>query len=136
MRDPILTAAFDDDATHLQLRRHDDKVLNEVKWPLAKLDGLGYDGACLMIGNAALRMLERAHPEVYRAHPHITPPAPAITNTTVLIFELIERSHRSRTRRYVGAIDALLALHAEELLHTSLPTQWPYFREELMRFDD
>ena len=135
MKDPILTAAFDDDATHLQLRRHDDKVLNEVNWPLAKLDGLGYDGACLMIGNAALRMLERAHPEVYRAHPHITPPAPAITNTTVLIFELIERSHASRTRRYVEAIDALLDLHADEVGQTSMPAQWPSEREELMRYE-
>lgn len=136
MKDPILTAAFDDDATTLQLRRHDDDVLNEVNWSLAKLDDLGYDGACLMIGNAMLRLLERAHPEVYGRHPRIVPPPPAPTNATSLISELIERSRRSHTRRYVGAIDALLALHTDELSHTSLPAQWPHFREELMRFDN
>lgn len=136
MKDPVLTAAFDDDATILQLRRHDDEVLNEVNWPLGKLDDLGYDGACLLMGNAVLRLLERAHGEVYRRHPRILPPPPAPTNASIVISELIERSRRSKTCRYVSAIDALLALHADEIGHTSLPTQWPSLRNELMDFDD
>lgn len=136
MRNPILTVAFNDDATLLQIRRHDDEVLNEVDWPLSELEDLGYDGACRMIGNAALRLLQRAHPEVYRRHPRIMPPPPYVTNTYILIFELIERSHASRTRRYVEAIDALLEYHADELSLTSMPAQWPQNREELMRYED
>lgn len=134
MRNPILTLAFNDDATRLQLRRHDDDVLNEVDWPLNGLEDLGYDGACRMIGNAALRLLQRAHPTVYTRHPRIMPPPPYVTNTYILVFELIERSHASRTRSYVEAIDALLELHADELSHTSMPTQWPRNREELMQY--
>lgn len=136
MRNPILTIAFNDDATLLQLRRHDDEVLNEVAWPLAELEDLGYDGACRTIGNAALRLLQRAHPDVYTRHARIMPPPPYVTNTYILVFELIERSHASRTRRYVEAIDALLELHADELSHTSMPAQWPGNREELMRYED
>jgi len=136
MRTPILTVAFNDDATHLRIRRQDDDVLNEVGWPLTELEGLGYDGACRMIGNAALRLLQRAHPAVYTRHPRIMPPLPHVTNTYILIFELIERSHASRTRRYVEAIDALLELHANEVSHTSMPAQWPREREELMAYED
>lgn len=136
MRNPILTIAFNDDATLLQIRRHDEDVLNEIDWPLAELEDLGYDGACRMIGNAALRLLQRAHPEIYTRHARIMPPPPYVTNTYILIFELIERSHASRTRRYVEAIDALLELHADELSHTSMPAQWPRNREELMQYED
>jgi len=136
MKDPILTVALDDEGTLLRIRRHDGELFNEVEWPLARLEDWGYEGACRLIGNAGLIMLQRAHPDVFERHPRIKPPPEYFTNTFILVMELIQRSHRSRTRRYVEAIDTLLELHADEMGLTGLSRTWPYDRQQLMQFGD
>lgn len=136
MMEPTLTVAFDDGGTLLRVRRHDDELFNDVDWPLARLEDWGYEGACRLIGNGALMMLQRAHPAVFARHPRITPPPEYFTNTFILVVELIQRSHRSRSRRYVEAIDALLERHAGEMGLASVARTWPYERQQLMQFDN
>lgn len=146
MQRPILSAAivpaaptamFDVARARLLFKRHDDTILNQVDWPLARLAAKGYDGACLTIGNVALRMLH-AHPDVFTAHPGLAPTPLNVANTYTLAMELIQRSQQYETRRYVEAIDDLVTRLASEPddERTSLPAQWPTIRRALLAYFD
>jgi hypothetical protein len=133
VQDPILTLAFSSNGEQLVAQRADEALFNRIDWPLARLAGLGFDGASLLVGSASLRMLHMAHPAPFQ-HPALLPPNP-VGSTTVemLVMELINLALSDATSGYVTAIDTLLAHHAAELGETSLPRQWPVIRQEIMR---
>lgn len=139
MKTPILSIGFtatESDPARLRVQRHDDDLLNDCDWPLTLLAARGYDGACLLVGNAVLRLLERAHPALFAAHPGIAPPPPVVTHTEALVLELIVRSERYATHRYVGAIDDLIQRIEPEPGCTSLPAQWPGIRNRLLSYPE
>lgn len=127
-------AEFDPTTARLLLQRNDDEPLNECNWSLSWLSPKGYDGACWMVGNAALRLLHAAHPDVFAPHPGIVPPLPAVATTEVLIYELIKRSHTHRTRKFVPAIDELVMQIGRESESSSMPAHWLCERRPLMLY--
>ncbi len=96
----------------------------------------GYMGACEQIGNTALRMMHPFHVQQFALYPALAPSEGSIVTPHDLTLHLHHLSLVDRTRRYLSAIEALYALHSEELAHTSLPEQWPTLRESLVRFPD
>lgn len=142
MQQPILSvgfaasaplAEFDPASARLLLKRHDDNTINnELDLPLTTLAEKGFDGACLLIGNATLRLLHVAHPNVLSAHPQLVPPIPQVVSTEALIMLLISRSRRDRTDCYIGAIDALIQRLKDEPGGTGLAEQWTDIRHTLL----
>jgi hypothetical protein len=93
----------------------------------------GYMGACNHIGFSVLRMLTIAHPEVFAPFPSLSAPEGPTYPASDLISHLHRLSLDDKTRRYVGAIDTLFERNQEELANTSVPEQWPTFRDHIMR---
>ncbi|TFW25469.1 hypothetical protein E4L96_05160 [Massilia arenosa] len=135
MKEPKLTLGLTerDGEPVVLISRADGLILNWIDNGLAQLAGYGYRGACDYIGEAVLRMLAIAHPQTFAGFPALTPALEPALSPGELISSLHRQSLEDRTSRYVGAIDALVERHKEALAHTSVPEQWPTFREHLLR---
>lgn len=111
-------------------------VINKLSWTLESLEKEGYDGACLKIGNAALRMLESAHPHDFKKYPLIIPEKSDLADPVIMVSELIHRSLKYKTKNYVTAIDELFSRHKAELGNSSLPEVWIELRDTFLGFKD
>ncbi|MDB5935782.1 MAG: hypothetical protein JWQ01_3126 [Massilia sp.] len=113
-----------------------DEPLRWVCWQLGAIEHEGYLAACQRIGNAVMRLLATPHADLLAQHPLLVPSdvMSDLDRLTDLINDLIQRSIRERTSSYVAAPDAIFARDATLLAQTSLPEQWPTFREAISRF--
>ena len=134
MKEPKLTIALAErgDQPVLLISRNDNDMFNHADSKLARLDEMGRLGAREWIGNMTLLMLQRAHSQAFTPYPALEPES-RLAEPYDAVHYLLRMSMKDRTRRYVEAIDALVALHTEELSHTSWPAQWPYYRDRILR---
>jgi hypothetical protein len=136
MKEPkVITALAVNAATTtlVVLRNDGGGVLNKISWDFRDIEREGYDGVCLKLGNAVLRMLAAAHPAEFAAYPLLLPPPPLPGEELPdLVQALIAQSVHDRTRDYVEAIDALLARHPGAFAHISLPDDWASIRQGVM----
>lgn len=135
MKDPKLTLGLAERNGEpvILISRNDSQMLNWTDHSLARLSNAGYMGACYDTGVSVLRMLEIAHPQTFAQYPALSAPAGPVVTAYDLISHLHHQSRLDRTRRYVDAIDALMDHHKDELANTSLPEQWPTFRDHILR---
>jgi hypothetical protein len=138
MKEPKISVALTTRAGRdvMVVLRNDNRMFNNIHWNLAELEKEGYDGICLKLGNAVMRMLDVAHHDELERYPALVPPRPACSCPRDMASELIALSVRDRTRKYVEAVDGLFEKHPEDFLHTSLPQDWDEIRKRLMRFPD
>ena len=120
MKVPKLTIALAErgDQPVLLISRNDNDMFNHADSRLARLAGMGRLGAREWIGNMTLLMLQRAHSQAFTPYPALEPER-RLAEPYDAVHYLLRMSMSDRTRRYVEAIDALVALHAEELSHSS-----------------
>lgn len=135
MKEPKLTLAFAQrgDRPILQISRNDSAMFNRLDWDLGRLDEYGHLGARAQIGEIALMMLHIAHPKVFEPYPSLSPPSGPLGSPSEAVQYLLNASTCDRTSRYVGAIDALIDIHKDELAGSSLTEQWPYYRDRFLR---
>jgi hypothetical protein len=130
----VALASNTEQPTLVLLTNDTTNLLTHYHWPLADLEKQGYAGICHLVGNAALRMLAAAHPDIFAAHPLLVPPPPIIAEPVVMITELISLSLQTKSRACLGALDLLFTHHAAELAQTGLPEAWPEIRDRILRF--
>lgn len=134
MREPKLTIAFAErgDDPVVLISRNDNGLFNRADAKLVRLAEMGRLGAREWLGNMSLLMLQRAHPDVLASYPALESES-RLAEPYDAVHYLLRMSMSDRTRRYVDAIEALIARHSEELSQTSFPEQWPYYRERILR---
>lgn len=135
MKDPRLTVALarQGDEPSLLISRHDNELLNKVNLELKHLNSLGSLGAQAMVGEYTLMLLHVAHPEEFVPYPALVPRDMQMHRPIDLVNYLIEQTKLRKTRKLIPAIDIALAVYQEELKSTSIPQQWPTFKEVFER---
>ncbi len=135
MKDPRLTVglARQGDVPSLLISRNDNELLNNVNLELRHLDRLGTLGAQAMVGEYTLLLLHAAHPEEFVPYPALVPPDMQMHRPVDLVHYLIEQTKLRKTRQLIPAVDIALAVYREELKSTSIPQQWPAFKEVFER---
>ena len=86
-----------------------------------------------MIGEYTLLLLYAAHPEDFVPYPALVPQDMQMHRPIDLVNYLIEQTKLRKTRRLIPAIEIALAVYQEELKSTSIPQQWPAFKEVFER---
>ncbi|WP_426175686.1 hypothetical protein [Massilia sp. TWR1-2-2] len=136
LKEPKISVALvvNEDRTILMVRRTDDDgEPSWVRWDLRELEREGYLALCQRVGDTALRMLSRAHPDEFAKFPLLAPPKlTAFDELCSLVVELMHRSTTEKTTAYVAAIDAIFARHCAELGQTDLPETWQSIRIRVM----
>lgn len=135
VKDPRLTVALarQGDEPSLLISRNDNELLNNVNFELKYLDSLGTAGAQAMIGEYTLLLLHAAHPQDFLPYPALVPQDMQMHRPIDLVNYLIEQTKLRKTRQLIPAIEIALAVYQEELKSTSVPQQWPTFKEAFER---
>jgi hypothetical protein len=135
VKDPRLTVALakQGDEPSLLISRNDNELLNNVNFELKYLDSLGTLGAQATIGEYALLLLHAAHPEAFVPYQALVPQDMQMHRPIDLVNYLIEQTKLRKTRRLIPAIEIALAVYHDELKSTSIPRQWPAFKEAFER---
>jgi hypothetical protein len=135
MLQPNVTMALGSNAerpTLVVLTNDTTNLLTQLHWPLADLEQRGYMGTCNAVGDVALRMLAKAHKNLFAAYPLLVPP-PADRDLMAQITDLIRLAHNAKSRAPLAALDLIFKHHAAELAQTDIPERWPIVRDQLMR---
>ncbi|QJE01035.1 hypothetical protein HH212_14170 [Massilia forsythiae] len=135
MKDPRLTVALarQGDEPSLLISRNDNELLNNVSLELRHLNNLGSLGAQVMVGEYILLLLHAVHSEDFVAYPALMPQDMQMHRPIDLVSYLIEQTKLRKTRQLIPAIEIALAVYNEELKSTSIPKQWPAFKEVFER---
>jgi hypothetical protein len=135
MKNPRLTVALarQGDEPSLLITRNDNELLNNVNLELKHLNCSGPLGAQAMVGEYTLLLLHAAHPEDFAPYPALVPQSMHMHRPVDLVHYLIEQTTLRKTRQLIPAIDIALAVYREELKNTSIPQQWPAFKEVFER---
>lgn len=135
MKKPRLTVALarQGDEPSLLISRNDNELLNTINLALKHLDSLGKLGAQAMVGEFVLLMLHAAHPADFEPYPTLVPEDTAIHDAHDLVNYLIRQTTLLKTRRLIPAIEIALTVYREDLKSTSIPEQWPTFKEAFER---
>lgn len=121
-----------DDRTTLMVSRSDGAgIPGWLHWDLHEVERAGFHALCQRVGEAALRMLARAHPDEFARFPQLVPPKLPYEDPRGIASALITLSISEKTTNYAAAIDALLARNAADFGHTDLPETWAHFKREL-----
>lgn len=145
IEEPRISVALttNDGRASILIRRSDaddakpDEPLRWVNLRLADIEKEGHLAACQRIGTVVLGLLSAPHAALLAKYPLLLPPTlpPELDGLQHIVISLIHRSTREMSSAYVPALDAIFAQNHAELAHTSLPEQWPTFREAINRFN-
>jgi hypothetical protein len=135
MKDSNLTVvlARQGDEPSLLISRNDDELLNNVNFELEHLNSLGTLGAQAIIGEYTLMLLHAARPEEFVTYPALVPQDMQMHRPIDLVNYLIEQTKLRKTRKLIPAIEIALAVYQDELKITSIPQQWPAFKDVFER---
>lgn len=132
--EPKITTALsvNEGRTTLTVMRNDGKgIISRVHIDLAEAEREGYLALVQRVGEATLRLLNAAQPDLFARYPQLIPPAPA-EETLTMAHVLIHRSVREKTLAYVSAIDALLASGDSQVASTDIAEHWAEIRISLI----
>jgi hypothetical protein len=135
MKDPHLTVALvqQDDKPSLLISRNDNELLNTIRFDLKHLDSLGKLGAHAAIGEYVVLLLHTAHPTDFAPYQSLVPEDMGMHRPIDLVNYLIEQTKLRKTRKLIPSIEIALEMYSEELKNTSIPEQWPSFKEVFER---
>ena len=133
MKDTKITgtlSASDGKTNLVLLHTNGTNVVEHRHFGLQEIEQQGFDGLCLKVGDAVLRMLAEAQPAEFNQYLLLVPP-PALRLRRILL-TLIDRSIRNQTTDYAATIDTLLTRHATEFADSPIPHIWTVVHRALV----